>query len=423
MPSDTSIVADRGLEDLVSIFMTAGDPRRAPLRRDPYPFYEQLRRAAPAYKAPNGYWLLTSYHACNSVLREPNWRKARILTSVTEPDAPGALAERVFLGSLVFQNPPAHTRLRRIISPLFTPRAIEKRRATTTAIARGLLEGLKDKDEFDFRGEFASELPVRLICQMMGISPDTREDFLMWAEMVRELQEHSRRDVSDLQYADDKARNCISFFEDLAAEKAQRPGDDIVSLLVEVNKNDAEPLTPEEFAAMLIILHVGGHSTTTDVIATGVLHLLATDRFPQLRDGGPAMVATAVDEVVRFDPPVTVATPRVSESDAEFGGITVPAGEPVYAVLAAANRDPAAFEYPNEFDIHRSPNRHLAFAAGLHHCLGVHLGKQEAQEAFRLLASEYPPLELAADPAEFEWQDSFPHRGLRELPVRWGAKR
>lgn len=421
MPLDASTLADPELEDLVSSFMTAGDPRRASLRRDPYPFFDRLRQSAPAFKAPNGYWLLTSYEACNTALREPNWHKARILTSVTTPDAPGALAERVFLGSLVFQDPPAHTRLRRIISPLFTARAIEKRRSMTATIARELMEGLKNKEEFDFRAEFASELPVRLICQMIGISPDSRDDFLMWAETVRELQEHTHRDVNDLKRADDKARSCISFFGDLAADKARNPGDDIVSLLVEVNKNDAEPLTPDEFAAMLIILHVGGHSTTTDVISTAALHLLGTHGFPRLRGGGLSAITTAVEEVLRFDPPVTVATPRVSDVDTEFVGITVPAGEPVYAVLAAANRDPAAFDQPNRFDIDRSPNRHLAFAAGLHHCLGVHLGKQEAQEAFRLLVSDYPPLELAADPGQLDWQDSFPHRGLRELPLRWRA--
>ncbi|HVW32223.1 MAG TPA: cytochrome P450, partial [Acidimicrobiia bacterium] len=127
----------------------------------------------------------------------------------------------------------------------------------------------------------------------------------------------------------------------------------------------------------------------------------------------------AVEETLRYDTAVTVATPRVAASDMTLGGRVIPAGEKVYAVLGAANRDPAQFTDPNRFDITRTENRHLSFAAGAHFCLGAHLGRQEAQEAFNLLVTEYPALGEAADLDSLEWQDSFPHRGLLTLPVAW----
>ena len=415
-----STLADTAdLAEEVSRFMTSGHPLRGPVRRDPYPFYGRLRAENPVYRSPVGSWLLTSYEACDAMLRDEQFRKARILTDAGHHDEPGALAERIFLGSLVFQNPPVHTRLRRIVSPLFTPRAIERRRERTRAIARDLLNSLLERDSFDFRLDFASELPIRLIFEFIGIPDDRREDFLAWAETVRELQEHSGRTVEDLLRADDKARACLEFFDDLARERDEHPGDDLISLLRAAATADSEPLSREEFAAMLVILHVGGHSTTTDVIATGLHTLLLNPGEAQLLREDLSLLPAAVEEMLRYEPPVTVTTPRASAQDTVICGTTIPAGQSVYAIVSAANRDPAHFPDPHRFDIRRSGPRHLSFAVGPHFCLGAHLGRQEAQEALGLLLSEFPPLELTAATESLEWQDSFPHRGLELLPVAW----
>ncbi|HVW33159.1 MAG TPA: cytochrome P450 [Acidimicrobiia bacterium] len=413
--TDTTLLATPALDDEVTWFMTSGHERRGPIRRDPFPFYDRLRAVDPVHRSVKGPWLLTSYEVCNAMLRDDRWTKGRILTD----DSDGALAERVFLGSLVFRDPPDHTRLRRIVAPLFTVSAINKRRARTRAIAATLLNGLSRRDGFDFRREFASELPVRLICEFIGIPPDWREEFLMWAETVRELQELSGRSGDDLRHADDKAQACLDFFGVMAAEKRKRPGDDIVSMLLAAADADEQPLTHEEFTAMLIILHVGGHSTTTDVIATGLFHLLRNPDAERMLRRDPGLVPSAVEEMLRYDTAVTVATPRVAAEEMTLGGRLIPAGEKVYAVLGAANRDPAQFADPHRFDIGRTENRHLSFAAGAHFCLGAHLGRQEAQEAFNLLFTEYPALEPAGDLDSLEWQDSFPHRGLVSLPVAW----
>jgi cytochrome P450 len=408
------------LREEVDWFLTAGHERRQQVRRNPYPFYERLREHDPVYRHPGGTWLVTSYDACDALLRDPSWVKGSFLEGQERSDsAPGRLAERVFLGSLVFQDPPTHTRLRRIVSALFTPGAIERRRARTRQVARDLLRPLLEKEAFDFRGEFAAELPVRLICEFLGIPNDRRDDFLMWAETVRDLQELSGLDDDRLAGADAKARDCLDYFADLARAKRENPGDDLVSLLLAADSGDEQPLTHEEFTAMLLILHVGGHSTTTDVISTGMYHLLMNPAAVCALRDNPSLVPSAVEEIVRYDPPVTVATPRVTNTDIHLGGHLVPAGEAVYAVLAAANRDPARFDDAGVFNIERRRNRHLSFAAGAHFCLGAHLGRQEAQEAYALLFTRCPRLELAVDPQHLVWQDSLPHRGLVSLPVTW----
>jgi cytochrome P450 len=262
-------------------------------------------------------------------------------------------------------------------------------------------------------------LPIRLIFELLGIPDERREDFLDWAATVRELQEHGRRTVDDLLRADQKARDCLELFESLARERGERPGEDIVSMLTAAAAEDSEPLSHEEFTAMLVILHVGGHSTTTDVIATGLHTLLNNPDQDRALRADPSLTPRAVEEMVRYEPPVTVATPRSASEDVVLGGTTIPAGESVYAVVSAANRDPETFADPDRFDIARTEGRHLSFAVGRHFCLGAHLGRQEAQEAFHLLLTEFPALELAEPADSLEWQDSFPHRGLELLPVRW----
>lgn len=409
------------LANEVTWFMTSGHPRRGQVRRDPYPLYDRLRSQAPAFRSASGPWLLTSYEACNAMLRDERFRKARILHDAGHRDEPGALAERIFLGSLVFQNAPVHTRLRRIVSQLFTASAVERRRTRTREIARELLDSLRERESFDFRLDFASELPIRLIFELLGIPDERREDFLDWAATVRELQEHGDRTPDDLVRADRKARDCLEFFAELTRERGERPGEDIVSMLRAAAAADSEPLTHEEFTAMLVILHVGGHSTTTDVIATGLHTLLHNlDQARTLR-GDLSLMPQAVEEMVRYEPPVTVATPRAAAEDVVLGGVGIPAGESVYAVVSAANRDPEAFLDPHRFDINRTGNRHLSFAVGRHFCLGANLGRQEAQEAFDLLLTEYPELELTEPADSLEWQDSFPHRGLELLPVAWST--
>lgn len=417
------------LEEEVVRFLSAEHPDRAAIRRDPYPFYDRLREHAPVYETALGPWLATSYEAVDQLVRDGRWTRESHVA-----DEELSLAERVFLRSLVFRDPPAHTRLRRILSPLFTNSAIEKRRWRTREVAKEILDGLRKEEEFDFRARFASELPVRLICEFIGMPLDAREQFESWAESVRMLQERSYGEAEPearrstiavparavtLERVNKIAEECLAYFERLLAQKRVTPGEDLTSLLLTASEADDAPLTVEEIVSMLIILHVGGHSTTTDTISTGQFNLFRNPEMMAALRAEPALVESAVEEMIRFDPPVTVGIPRTAPFDIELAGTTVPAGAHVYPVLAAANRDPQRFPHPHRFDVRRGDNRHLSFSMGPHFCIGAPLGRQEAQEAFALLATEYPPLEPVAALDVLEWQDSLPHRGLAGLPVRW----
>jgi cytochrome P450 len=310
------------LDDEVLRFLSSSHPDRAALRRDPYPFYDRLRSRAPVIRAELGPWLVTSYDAVNRLVRANRWTRE---SSVPEEDL--SVAERVFLRSLVFRDPPAHTRLRRILSPLFTASVIERRRQRTRAIARELLDDLRSRDTFDFRRDFASELPVRLICEFIGMPLDARQQFEGWAHTVRDLQELAHETESAeqsarrssiavpartvvLERANKTAAQCLAYFEALLKEKRAAPGEDITSMLLATSESDEAPLTTEEIVATLIILHVGGHSTTTDAISTGQYTLFRHPMAQNKLRADPRLVERAVEEMLRFDPPVTVGIPR-----------------------------------------------------------------------------------------------------------------
>jgi cytochrome P450 len=418
------------LDEEIERFLSADHPDRGDIRRDPYPFYDRLRAHAPVLKTARGPWLVSSYELVQKLVADERLTRE---SGVRDEDL--RLAERVFLRSLVFRDPPAHTRLRRILSPAFSPPAIEKRRQRTRAIAKEILEDLRNRPQFDFIEAFASELPVRIICELLGMPLEERSMFDQWLAALRGLQEHSHKAEaaaperrssiavparnSVLERLDGVAADCLAYFEKLIADKRARPGEDLASELVAASDADAMPLSHEELVSTLIILHIGGHATTTDTIATGQYHLFRHPAASAALRAEPDLVKGAVEEMLRYDPPVTVGIPRVAPELIKLGDARIPAGDCVYPILAAANRDPARFPAPHRFDIRRRDNRHLAFSMGPHFCLGSALGRQEAQEAFGLLATEYPPLEPVVALEELVWENSLPHRGLEELPVRW----
>ncbi|MDX2277901.1 MAG: cytochrome P450 [Hyphomonadaceae bacterium] len=424
--------ANLSLEEEILRFLSKAHPDRAALRQDPYPFYDRLRSCSPIVKSPLGPWLASSYKAVNELVLNGRFTRE---SNVREEDL--SLAERIFLRSLVFRDPPAHTRLRRIVMPIFTVSAVEQRRARTRKIAKEILDGLRRCEAFDFRNDFACELPVRIICELIGMPLDDREMFDSWLETLRSLQERSHepegegdagRDSSIavparaavLERANKVAEGCLAYFERFIDEKRSAPADDITSMLIALSDADDSPLSNEEMLAMLVILHLGGHATTTDVIATGQHTLFLHPESMAALRANSELVPGAVEEMLRYDPPVTVGIPRIAPEDIALAGMVIPRGDHVYPMLAAANRDPEVFPDSHRFDItRRSESRHMAFTLGAHFCVGAPLGRQEAQEAFSLLASEYPPLAPAVPLEDLHWADSLPHRGLLSLPVRW----
>jgi cytochrome P450 len=399
-------------------YLTPGHPQRTGLCRDPYLFYDRLRERDPVYQSPDGRWLLTSYAGSIQMLQD-----RRMSHQVQVPPDQQALAHRIFMGSMLFQDPPQHSRLRRTVSALFTPRAVERVRQRAADASRELLRAARDQESFDFRNGPAFRLPVLVIADMLGLPPEDFDEFRVWSEALRFLDEHDPT-PEQLHWADRVAQGALDYFTDVIEQRRRQPGDDLISGLLAASQAEAAsgadaPLSDEEIVAMCVVLHIGGHSTTQDLLASGIYNMTRhPESFAVLRRD-PAAVPTAIEEFLRYEAPIGVSVERVASADLEIGGRQIEQGSIVHAILAAANRDPAVFADPGRFDVTRTPNRHLGFAAGPHVCIGAHLARVEAQEFLRVLVSEFPELRVAVPDAELEWVDSYLHRGLKTLPVSW----
>ncbi|WP_308250514.1 cytochrome P450 [Nonomuraea rhizosphaerae] len=315
------------------------------------------------------------------------------------------------MDSFLRMDPPDHTRLRALVSRAFTPRMVERLRPRVEAIADELIRALPERA--DLVAAYAYPLPMLVITEMMGVPAADYGRFKRWSEtLVRSLDPIL---PPELEAVIREARlEFRAYFRELLAERRSNPGEDLLSALVQV-----EELTEQELLATCILLLVAGHETTVNLIANGVLNLS--------RHGGLAQAAErpreVVEEVLRYDPPVQL-TSRVALRDTELGGVPMPKGTSVLALVGGANRDPEVFADPDRFAPERfaetqEAGRHLAFGLGIHFCLGATLARLEGEIALRALAEAAPKLEVT-DPAP-PYKDNVVLRGLAALPVRLGA--
>jgi cytochrome P450 len=311
---------------------------------------------------------------------------------------------------MLSSDPPDHTRLRKLVSRAFTVRAIAGMRPRIEEIAAGLADQMAaGPAEVDLLDAFAFPLPMTVICDLLGVPDAERRTFRTWSNTV----------LSSDGVAADRtgaAAAMAQYLTALVAEKRARPADDMLSAIVAVSA-DADRLSADETVSMAFLLLVAGHETTVNLIGNGMLALLRRpERLAELR-ADPDLTPQAVEEFLRFDGPVNLATYRHTTEPVEIGGTTIPAGEAVLVALASADRDEEHFPAADELDLHRDAG-HLAFGHGLHHCLGAPLARLEGDVAFRVLLARFPALALAAEPEELTWRSSMLMRGLTRLPVR-----
>jgi cytochrome P450 len=407
------------IDDEVTWFLTPGHPERAAIRNDPYPFYDRLREHEPVHKSSVGPWVVTRYDDVLALLQDPRlsrdieqaWMAAAGVDSLDLRPA-----QRLIKSGMLWRDPPDHTRLRRLVQRSFTPSALANWYSRIDEIARGLLDGLRDRDQFDLLHDFAMKLPGIVICEMIGMPLDRLDEYEDWALATIEIQEpHQPEDV--LRHADAGATACLAYLDELIEEKRRRPGPDVISALLEADADEDVKVTHEEIVGMCILLHVAGHETTSNVVTNGMYLLLGhPEQYQRLRTD-PSLVPAAVEEMLRYEGSGRNTMPRWASEDMVIDGTVVPAGDEVIGIFGAAHRDPARFPDPHRFDITRADNPHLAFGFGIHFCLGARLARAEAQTALRLLATEYPELRLASD--DFGWRDSLVLRALDRLPVAW----
>jgi cytochrome P450 len=359
--------------------------------RDPYPALARLREQADlGFHEPSGRWLAVSHAAVDAVLRD------RRLGRFWRDEEPAALFEPFNLlhrHQMMENEPPVHTRLRALVAKAFARGHVERLRATVAAEATALVAAAGA--DFDLLTDLAEPLAVTVIAELLGVPADERDRLRPWSAAMVRMYEVSRTPEVEAA-ALEACREFAGYMRELAERKTAEPGDDLISHLVSV-RDGSDRLSAEELVASAILLLNAGHEASVNGLGNGMVALLDHPyELARLR-ADRELVPTAVEEMLRYDSPSQLFV-RTAAADVEIGGVTVPAGAEVAALLGAANRDPAVFADPDRFDAGRVPNTHMSFGAGLHFCLGAPLARIEMQAALTALLDHAPRLELAAEP-------------------------
>jgi cytochrome P450 len=385
---------------------------------NPYPIYHRLRATNPVlWDEGLGSWIVTGYDQVAMALRNPQFSSERITLVRQQMQGKGidALLDQVALAMLNL-DPPAHTRLRGLVSKAFTPHAVE---AMTERIAR-LVEDLLDAvplGRLEVIRDLAYPLPVIVIAEMLGIPPADRERFKKLSDdsSVMASSDVTRVPLDVLHQAMKSRTELLEYFRGVVAERRAHPRDDLLSTLTQAEEAGGR-LSENELLNTAVLLLIAGNETTTNLIGNGMAALLRhPEQMQRLRDD-PSLIPTAVEELLRFDSPVQM-TNRIAKVDVDLHGTKIRRGDRVVLLLAAANRDPAYFVDPDRLDATRENNKHIAFGAGPHFCLGAPLARLEGRLAFAALLRRFPNLRLESD--ELRYRNNFNLRGLEALPVVW----
>jgi cytochrome P450 len=355
-------------------------------------------------------WLVIGYEEVRQVLVDQRFSRAAAV-------APGRSlqgTEMFAAGSINGIDPPEHTRLRRLVASAFTARRVEAMRPRVAAIVDTLIDTLLDRPQpADLVSGFCLPLPVQVICEMLGVPAEDMEQFHAWSDTVMGDWD---RDSDVIMPA---LLDMYGYFGGLIALKRAKPADDLISALIAA-RDQSDRLTEEELTMLGCTVLLGGHETTANQISLSLLVLLDHPAELERLRADPALIPGAVEELVRYVPLGFGLPPaRMATEDVRLGDVTIAAGEVVLPLFVAANRDPAAFSDPDRFDVLRPPANHLAFGAGVHHCLGAQLARLELQQAFLGLIGRMRGLRLAVPASELRFKPGMAIRSLCELPVSW----
>jgi cytochrome P450 len=379
---------------------------------DPAPeVFAQLRSCPVAQgELPDGStaWLVGGYEQVRQVFTDQSFSRALAT-------APGRSLQGIELsaaGSIIAMDPPEHTRLRKLVASAFTVRRVEALRPRVAAIVDELIDSLTTRPQpADLMTSFSLPLPVRVICELLGVPAGDMEKFRGWSAVL----------VTDWKQDSDEILTALAglyeYFAELIRAKRTQPRDDLLSALIAA-RDSGDRLSEEELTNLTCTILVAGYETTAHAISLSVLVLLDHPAELARLRADPGLIPGAVEELVRYVRIGILPLARVTDEDVVLGGVRIPAGEVVLPIIQAANRDPSVFSEPESFNVTRSPASHLGFGSGAHHCLGAQLARVELQEALRGLI-RLPDLALAVPPADLRFKPGMAIHNLRALPITW----
>jgi cytochrome P450 len=390
--------------------------------QDPYPLLRQLREEDPVHWSDSiGGWILTRYDDIVITFKDTaHFSNEGRLAKAVAYLPPETRAEfKTFEShyqqkSLIHSDPPDHTRLRALVTKAFNARVVEGMRPRMQEVVNEVFDAAQQAGKLDIINELAIPLPVTVLAEILGVPKADVHLFKDWADGLLAFQGVNKPPVHVLRRSQESILGMREYLGDLLKDKLHHPGQDLLSELAAA-ESEGEKLSETELVNTCITLLVAGHETTTSLIGNGTWALLNfPDQWQRLKDD-PSLLVSAIEEILRFESPVA-RQPRLMKQDAEMGGKTLRAGEMLFQMLNAANRDPAYFTDPDRFDIGRQKNRHIAFGLGVHFCVGALLARTEGQVVFSTLVARFPNIRLVHEKPD--WDPHKPNsRMLKTLPV------
>ncbi len=386
-------------------------------RADPYPVYRQILERGPMLMPEGNLVVFSSFQDCGDVLRHPSSASDRLKSTVAQREiAKGAEPRPFGQPGFLFLDPPDHTRLRKLAQQAFAPRRVKALEADITAMVAALLDEVEGAGHFDVIADLAHPLPVAVICRMLGVPIEDEPEFSRASALLAQGLDPFitfTGDVPDSFHARMEAGHWLrGYLAALVEERRSAPREDLISALIAAEE-DGDQLTSEEIVATCNLLLIAGHETTVNLIANAILAMLRQPRYWAALGDDPGRASTIIEETLRYDPPVQLAG-RTAAEEMTIGDVVVPKGDTMMLLLAAAQRDPAAFDRPDAFDPDRESIRHLAFGHGVHFCLGAPLARLEARIALSAVTARFPNATLVG---ESVYKPNVTLRGLASLPV------
>lgn len=386
--------------------------------RNPHRILARLRAAGPVHRVitPNGLrvWLVTRHADVRAVLSDPRMSKDMlsaddvIQNSLLHPERSREF-DKDLIKYMLNTDPPDHTRLRKLVSKAFTLRRIEQMRPRIEQITDELIAAMPREGVVDLIDALAFPMPITVICEMLGIPTDDRDDIRTWTNEIITTTNPERVLPA--------CEAMIEYLGGLIEERRRRPTTDMLTALIQA-RDDEDRLDEVELISMIFLLLVAGHETTVNLLGNGTLALLRNPDQLDLLRSDLSLLHGAMEEMVRYDGSFGTATYRYTKEPVDVGGVVIPGRQMVLISLLAANRDPDQFPDPDRFDIRRDTHGHVGFGHGVHYCIGVALARLEGEIAFSRLLRGFPRLRLAVPPEELSWRDSILIHGLTSLPVR-----